>query len=146
MNYLEYHKTQKSIFSVLVFLHFLRLVKYIRVIPTWGPMLLAVISTLENGDVLLYMLVVFYLIFVSAFAFCILYSTEHPLHLTYIHSFYIAFRGSFGGEYDTVNVDYSATNFVVFIVFMTVGITTVKLLIGMITNVLAINNLRFILL
>ena len=75
-----------------LFLIVIRFIKYLRVIPGWGPMLLAVVDTLRDSTVLLYLAVMVGLQLACAFAFYVAFGGENNHFSSITRSFITVFR------------------------------------------------------
>lgn len=83
---------ETDIIAAGMFLVVLRFIKYLRVIPGWGPMLLAVVDTLKNATVLLYLAVMMGLQLACAFAFNIAFGADNNYFSSITRSFTTVFK------------------------------------------------------
>jgi hypothetical protein len=81
-----------DVIASALFLIVIRFIKYLRVIPGWGPMLLAVVDTLRDSTVLLYLAVMIGLQLACAFAFHIAFGSENNHFSSITRSFITVFR------------------------------------------------------
>jgi hypothetical protein len=81
-----------DIIAIALFLIIIRFIKYLRVIPGWGPMLLAVVDTLRDATVLLYLAVMLGLQIACAFAFHVAFGAENNHFSSITRAFITVFR------------------------------------------------------
>jgi Polycystin cation channel len=81
-----------DVIAIALFFIIIKFIKYLRVIPHWGPMLLAVVDTMRDSAVLLYLLVLLALQLACAFAFHIAFGGENNHFSTMSRSFISMFR------------------------------------------------------
>lgn len=126
-----------------VFLPFvgIRFIKYLRLIPSWGPMVLAVVLTLQNMDVILYLCVMICAMSLFAIAYTVLNATTNIQYATFFSSFYSLFRASFNGEWIRVASTNNLIGYLWFFLFVIVNLILVNSLIGIVTAVLLFINL-----
>ena len=70
----------------------LRFVRQLRVIPGWGPMLIAVVHTWQDATVLLYLAVMMCFILACAFTFEVAFGLENSNFSTITRAFNSLFR------------------------------------------------------
>lgn len=105
-------------------------------VPTWGPMILAVVLTINNFKVMLYIIVVIWLIFIFSFFFGLESGTMNPDFNSLPQSFFTLFRTSITNEYKVVNFENGRTmQYIFYVTFVILAILLVNVLIGITANV-----------
>lgn len=86
------HEVAADLIAAALFMIVIRFIKYLRVIPGWGPMLLAVVDTLRDSTVLLYLAVMMGLQLACSFAFHIAFGADNNHFSSITRSFITVFR------------------------------------------------------
>lgn len=129
-------KYELDAISVLSFLYGLRFIKYLRLVPGWGPMILAVLRTIVDIDVLLYICVFFFLMLILSFSYVISYGVEIFTFSEILTTFFHLFCSAFNHGYTTVyNLDRRFIFTFYFIVYVLLSAILVNLFVGIVSDV-----------
>jgi hypothetical protein len=87
-------RDEVDLISVFVYLLVVRAVRYARLVPGWGPILMAVVSTVTDSAVLLYACVLMVLQFSIGVAHSVAFSSDNAYFSSVLNSFYNLFAMS----------------------------------------------------
>lgn len=128
-------KYELDFISILQFLYGLRLIKFFRYIPTWGPMILAIIDTIRDIDVMLYLFAFFFITLMTSISYAVSYSAEVEQFSNLLYVFFQLFSSSFNNNYDiTYNLDRRFVYTIYFIVYVFLSIALVSLFVGIVAE------------
>lgn len=129
-------KGELDLTSIISFLFGLRFIKYLRLIPVWGPMVLAVIQSISARDVLLYIFVFFLMMIILCFSYDVSFGVEVEVFAQLITSFFELFCSSFNQEYSrTYNLDKRPLFTIYFVIYVLLSLILVNLFVGIISDV-----------
>ena len=122
--------------SALYYLLVVRAVRYARLIPGWGPILMAIISTLTDGAVVLYLAVLLVLIFAIGISQFVAFSAENVFFPSILVSFESLYTMMFAQQYSIYTPStprFSST--IYYILWSLLSVVFMNLLIGIVTDV-----------
>lgn len=129
-------KYELDFISLIQFLYGLRFIKFFRYIPIWGPMILAIIDTIRDIDVLLYLVAFFFILLMLSILYGISYGNEVKQFSQFISVFFQLFGSSFNNNYDiTYDLDRRFFYTIYFIIYVFVSIALVNLFVGIVSEV-----------
>lgn len=127
---------ETDLLAVAVLLMIIRFVQYLRLIPEWGPMLLAFLMTWQDKIVMLYLSVMTMLIFTFGIAFHVAFGTENPEFASVLRSFYSLFGVGFAGEFDRLQTFQPRVMYTFFYMFyVLMAVIVLNLFVGIVTEI-----------
>eukprot|EP01138_Halocafeteria_seosinensis_P013740 gb/GECG01014031.1/.p1 GENE.gb/GECG01014031.1/~~gb/GECG01014031.1/.p1 ORF type:complete len:2125 (+),score=205.59 gb/GECG01014031.1/:1-6375(+) len=127
---------ETDLLAVTVLLMIIRFVQYLRLIPGWGPMLLAFLMTWQDRIVMLYLSVMAMLIFTFGISFHVAFGTENPEFTSVLRSFYSLFGVGFAGEFDRLTTYQPRVMYTFFYMFyVLMAVIVLNLFVGIVTEI-----------
>lgn len=138
-------KGELDLTSIITFMFGLRFIKYLRLIPVWGPMVLAVIQSISARDVLLYIFVFFLMMIILCFSYDVSFGVEVEVFSQLVTSFFELFCASFNQEYQrTYDLERRPLFTAYFVIYVLLSLILVNLFVGIISDVYILLIIFFI--
>lgn len=127
---------ETDLIAVLILLFVVRIIKYLRILPGWGPMVVAVLMTWQDASVLTYLAVSLGLTFSLSVAFHAAFGAEVLEFSSIPNSFYVLFTMSFAEDWHEVEgASERGTTTVFYITYVVFAVVLLNLFIGIVTDV-----------
>ena len=129
-------RNEIDVISALFYLLVIRGVRYARLIPGWGPVLMAIISTVTDVAVLQFLLVLLILIFAIGIAHFVAFAAESVYFGSLILSFENLFFMFFSQQFQVFTYSYPRVNTTIYFMVWSLAIVILQnLLIGIVGDV-----------
>lgn len=128
---------EKTCTAVLVIITGFRLIKYMRNIPAWGPMVLSVILSFQDENVYLYLLVLLFFVTCFSLSYTAIAAAENDFFRNVLVTATSVFRTAFSSNYDNIPIPLHRTvHIIIFAIYVIIALVMINLLIGIVSDVI----------